>query len=330
MVIGENMGITAQKIAELAGVSRGTVDRALHDRSGVNAEVAEKIKQIAKEHGYQANVIGRALSTGKTHTIGVVLFDLAHSFFSEVFTAIENRAREDNYLPLPALSHLDSETEMKSVNRLLDRGVDGLIIISVRKDKKYLNHLTGLEIPVLSFGNRLDSSIPHIWIDEISAGTNAVDYICSKDYNELIYFAPPLAYKHESNIEAQLCRHKGVVTAAESNGLVCRTVTEQGEMSSLVKNGFESRIAILGSTDEYALFCMNECRSADLKPGKDIGIMGFDNLNILKYITPELTTVDFSKEKLAQSAFEMIHDMINGKKVKDRIVNHRIIKGETL
>lgn len=324
------MDITSQQIAEYAGVSRGTVDRALHNREGVNADVAEKILTIARKYGYRPNAIGRALSTGRTYTVGVVLFDFEHSFFSEMFAAFENRARDDRYLPLAALSHTDPETEREAVGRLTERGIDGLLIMSVRKDRNYITYIESLDIPVVTFANRLSRRIPHIWIDEEKAGMSAARYIAQRNYTRLVYYAPPLDRPGDANIEAQLERAEGVRREADRLGLEYTLITDKTEIQDVIICSSEPNCALLCCTDEYALFCLNEMREAGLQPGRDMGIMGFDNLAFLKFVSPRPATVGFSKDALGCRAFEMIFDMIEGGRVHDRIMNHWILKGETL
>ena len=81
--------ISTTKISEICGVSQGTVDRALNNRAGINKNTKEKILNVAKEYGYRPNIHARSIAGGKSHLIGVVIFDLKNQYFSDFLTQVE-------------------------------------------------------------------------------------------------------------------------------------------------------------------------------------------------------------------------------------------------
>lgn len=153
------MAITIKQIAELAGVSRGTVDRALYDRGRVSPEVAERVKRIAKEHGYRPNRAGRALALSKNPIkIGVIVQSVKTPFIKQVLEGI-NRAREEVsnlglQIELRQIQTLDVQEQIKMIDELVEEGIKGLAILPVEDNQLQLKVNEIIEqhnIPVITF-----------------------------------------------------------------------------------------------------------------------------------------------------------------------------------
>ena len=142
------MGITSMELARVCGISRGTVDRALKGRPGVNKATRERVLAAAQKYGYRPNLIGQTLVSGKSNTIGVILFDFSHDFFAELYSEFEQTADQYGFVTFPVLSYHNPEREMECIRRLLDRRVDGIIMLPVNKDEAFENFLLSLPIPV--------------------------------------------------------------------------------------------------------------------------------------------------------------------------------------
>lgn len=153
------MAITIKQIAELAGVSRGTVDRALYDRGRVSPEVAERIKKIAKEHGYKPNRAGRALALSKNPIkIGVIVQSVKTPFMKQVLEGIDRVREEVGHLGLQIemrqIPSLDVKEQIKMIDELIEEGIKGLAILPVEDNQLQLkvNEIIEKEdIPVVTF-----------------------------------------------------------------------------------------------------------------------------------------------------------------------------------
>ena len=119
-------------IAELAGVSRGTVDRVLNNRSGVSPQTAEKIKEIAKALDYRPNKAGLALAAQKKkNKIGIVLFSRNNPFFDEVSEGVQAKAQELADYGVTTLTRrveFDLAAQLAAIDELLDEGIHGLLL----------------------------------------------------------------------------------------------------------------------------------------------------------------------------------------------------------
>ena len=159
------MAVTAQKIAELAGVSRGTVDRALHNRGRVNPEVAARIRKIADELGYKPNIVGQALVRSKRGArIGVILQSIETPTMQIVQEGTRRAADELHAsgceVVLRLLRGLDDELLLESIEELASQGIQGLAISpnNTPELRQCINELDEQGIPVVTFNSDVPGS----------------------------------------------------------------------------------------------------------------------------------------------------------------------------
>lgn len=160
------MGITLQQIAEAAGVSRGTVDRALNNRGRINPEVAEKIKKIAKEMGYQPNRAGRALAMAKRSIkIGVILQAMDTPFMQEVYQGVLEAKDEAERMGAEVLIQKIQKTDpgkvMTAMEAMRRDGCNGIALVPVEDDslKDMIDHFTEeYGIPIVTFNSDIEES----------------------------------------------------------------------------------------------------------------------------------------------------------------------------
>ncbi len=142
------MSVTIKQIAEIVGVSRGTVDRALHNRPGVKKEVAERIFSVANELGYKPNIIAKALSSKKEQKyIGIILNALDNPFYIDVIKGIKDKAKEiydfGFEIILKTTKGYDINNQLMIIDEVVKSNIDGLIISPIN-DEKIANRLNKL------------------------------------------------------------------------------------------------------------------------------------------------------------------------------------------
>ncbi len=329
------MGATTKDIAQICNVSRTTVNRALSGTGRISEETKELILKTAKELNYHPDILATSLKNGKTRNLGVLVFDIRNQYFAQMVNAIEQEARKRSYFVSINLHEKSKETEKESLEKLVDYRVEGIILSPVSKGQRFAKFVKGLEKPVVIIGNNVDDSIPYIGIDEETAAKEAVDYIHSKGYENIVFVCPPLVDAKTENVFAHEQRKKGFEAEIKKlknvRGSIIGNWNYLDDVVSLMKSGKKEKIAFFCSGDVYALEIMKTLRNMHLKAGEDFGIMGFDNIDVLEYVIPRLTTIDNAVDEIAVKAVDVLFDLINGKDVeKKTIVKHRIIEGETL
>lgn len=330
------MAVTTKDIAEACDVSRGTVDRALNDRPGINDKTKQKVLEVAKEMGYRPHYIARSLVKGRTMTLGLVVFDLHNRFFAQLVDAIETYARSLNYFVYLTLTEIDQNIEKDCLNHLVDRRVDGVIMCPVNGGWEYEEYLNKLEIPIVTMGNRLSDKFTHVGINDKQAMKDAVSYIIKKNYNDLIYFSPPLIYLGKTNVYAPEQRYLGFREAVQEadEDISSFTIEQKNFTGILDKMKFtaEDKTAILCSSDSYALKVLNYLKDREIKVPEEVGLMGFDNIDVLDYVEPSLATVAYPIKEMGQTAVDcLLQEIEDDEKEPQQIrLEHEIIEGESL
>lgn len=301
--------ISTTKIAEICGVSQGTVDRALNDRKGISPKTKEKILNVAKEYGYRPNMHARSIAGGRSQLIGIVVFDLNNQYFSDILTNIEACCASKGYSTVVMFTNKDHKKEIECIHNLYHMAVDGIVLCPINAGEEYENFLLSLNIPVVTFGNKLNS-IPHIGIDNASAMKETVEYVLNRGYKKLIYVKPRL---QEKNTFAQKER-LDAFTAACDNAKVRYVVTELPDAEREMEK--YTPCAFVCPTDIYAIKLLSVA-------GKyKAGIIGFDNIRLIDELDLKLDSVSYDMKSTAKAAVDHI---VNGKPVPGSIP-HQLVK----
>jgi LacI family transcriptional regulator len=328
------MKVTTKEIAEICGVSIGTVDRALHHRSGIKTTTKEKILKVADDLGYRPHLLARSLKKGKTMTIGVAIFELDNPFFSQLVTAIEAHAYASGYFVYLTITDGDPQEEKEYLEHLAGLNVDGILLFPVNGGRDFAQYLKRLNTPIVTIGNRVSKTLPFVGIKDRQAIKEAVLHIAAKGYEQIIYVSPPLEYRGKENIysvEERLAGYKEGIAALNTRytPVILRNKKYREQLESM---SFEaSRTAILCSSDIYALEILNLFRGRGIRVPEDVGLMGFDNIKALKYVVPSLTTIGYPIQEMGYKVVDCLLAQINSTPCSAiGLLDHVIIEGESL
>lgn len=327
--------MTIKDIAKICGVSEGTVDRAINNRPGIKESTRQRVIEVAKLLNYKPNRIAQSLATGKTMTIGIICFDLYNNFFTSLIDIIEANAKSKEYFVNLILTHRDKQKEIEGIQYLVERNVDGIIIFPVGKGEKYIDYLKSTKKPIVTLYNKISDEFAHVGVDDCKAMSDAVKYIKNKGYERIYFITPSISKQEESglNVYTLKRRLKGYINGLQEYGIKHDPLIVEGkdfdrEFKDL---DLKQKTAMLCICDSYALETMKYFRGKNFRVPEDIGIMGYDNIDVLKYIQPQLSTIEYHVEKMGNLVFNTLFDSINGKQVQtEQLLNYNIIEGETI
>lgn len=329
------MAITTKDLAKISGYSLGTVDRAVNDRPGINRLTKEKILKLAKELGYTPDLRARSLVNGKTMTIGVVIFDMGIRFFSQLVFAMQTEAKKQGYMLYVIYTQKNKDDEKQALTQLKSLNVDGIILLPLGEGKPFENFLKSLQIPLITIANKVNGW-PLISFKSFEIIYKSVQFIVNHGYQHVIYLSPPLSLKGQLNIYEVNRRLKGYKKAVrEISSLKKPIVIDQKDFKKqLDQFSFapSEKSAILCSSDVYALEVIEYFRERKIPIRDQVGVMGIDNVDILKFIHPKLTTVDLHLDELGAQAVKGLIDLISQKQttMDDVFLDCQIIEGETI
>lgn len=304
--------MSTAKLAEICGVSQGTIDRALNNRGGIKPETKEMILRVAKEYGYRPSIQHFNRASGKAGSIGIVLQETHNLSNSDLLMRFSKFCLENDYSLVVMFSYSNKDEEKRCVESLYCMQVDGIVLCPINTDKEYENWLLSLKIPIITVYNKLPS-IPFVGIDDVKVLNDMVEYVCSKGYEKLLYLGSEPGEKSTTGSKE---RRRGFAEAVERIGIEYEFVSA-GEVKNRL---FEkSKTALICEADVYALPLVATAKKAK------VGIIGIDDVAIIEKIGMKLDSVTYDVHDMIKTAVNYI---MSGKVAKKRVhyVEHRIIE----
>jgi LacI family transcriptional regulator len=303
---------TIRDVADRAGVSIATVSRVLNDRADVSLETRERVREVAREVGYSADPAARALASQRTRLVAVVVGDnaghrdLSLVFFGKVLAAISRR-----------LSHSDYEALLLQSDDLgLQHRFDAAILIGIDDDDPLVGDLAAREIPLVGVDVRCSAGrTAFVGSDHADGVRLALAHLYALGHRRIAHVAGA------ANTVAGRDRIAAFGREADRLGLaVPDEYVREADFSSA--SGYretcallalpERPTAIVAASDLMALAALQAIRDVGLQPGRDVAIVGFDDLEAAALAHPPLTTIRQDRQELgtvaAERAIELIED----------------------
>lgn len=326
--------LTIYDIAKKAGVSAATVSKVLNGRSDVGKNTAQTIKRIIDELGYQPNSIARGLATKISKTVGVFFEDhlntgFRHHFLQDILASFKDVIGENGYdLVFFANNHKDNQAETFEA-RARNRNVDGLFLLGVPRTDPNLAGIAQSGIPCMSIDlDLVGPNANYLCSDNIGGAMMAVDYLVKMGHSKIGFISDIFVTKpgYDRLIGFKKAMEKHQLPVVEEWILPGDFSENSGYLSAkqLLEND-HLPTAIFCAGDMMAIGVMEAFRERGLKVGEDISLIGFDDVSLLKYVTPGLTTIRQRKEEMGQTAAKELLKLIND---SDYTINPIMIETE--
>jgi len=310
------MGVSIKDIARAAGVSHSTVSRALAESPLVKEETRERIKQLAKEMGYSPHALARSLVTRRTQTVGVVVTTIADPFVSEIVRGLEETGQNHGYTIILCNSNAEPRRELAAVKALREKRVDGIIVTASRVGDLYLPLLEDFGVPIVLINNQQTGKYVYsIGTDDLRGGQIATEHLLSLGHTRIAYIASP------NNVNSSQARMNGYRMALESHGIALDpALLADGDGRPAAAMEATARLLSQGA-HPTAIFCYNDMtaigtiralKRMGLRVPDDISVVGYDDIPIVEYLDPPLTTIRQRKYDMGCMAMEMLLRLLNG------------------
>ncbi len=301
-------------IAEKAGVSTATVSRVLNHPENVAEATRKKIEAIIEEEEYAPNWFARGLNFGTTATIGVMLPTLTDTACIEIAKGIEDVAHNKGYATLLCNVDDDPEKEKEYIRQLVQKKVDGIILIDPLLEKKEYDFFRSNKIAVVVVGeNRRVEGTNLISIDTRSAAREVAYHFADIGYERIgiILGEKPECENHnklrgfqeglkDRGISLEKAYQRTVPNTMEGGYLGCKKLITMENRPQ----------AIFVTSDMMAFGAMDAIADEGLSIPEDIGIVGFDNIRMSSMVTPKLTTVEKPLHKMGVMSARLLFDRI--------------------
>jgi len=335
--------ITINDIARICGVSTGTINRALHNKSDINPKTKEKILGAIKKYNYRPNYYARALASGKSNTIGIIVPDVENEFFTMTYSIIEKRCWENNYYVSLVLSKDNPERELKNVKLFIEQRLDGIIMFPVSHDNKSVRLALSSGIDtILIFNSLPKENLSSVVVHDYNAMCKNVQYLINLGHKNIAYIDGYRKYSPTYNDHINKERYRAFRETLQKNNIqIDKNNYFEFKPEYYKSNDYSIIKSIVGSTkkitaivcfhDRIALCVMQGLEKIGVKVPNSISVTGFDDINELKYIKPRLTTSAIPVDKIAEKAISILMNSIKGKrnKVQKIMFPVKFIEGET-
>ncbi|MVW78484.1 LacI family DNA-binding transcriptional regulator [Bordetella sp. 02P26C-1] len=312
------MPASLQDVARMVGVSISTVSRALHRPEMVDAQTRERVNIAVTALGYVPQGIGRALVSGRTYTVGAVVPRMGVSAFAQTIQALRHGLGQANYTLLLAQPPLKEQHDLRPLKTLIERGVDGVVLLGNDWAPEWRNLIAKHNLPVATiWADAKEAPAGAIGFDNYESGKQAAEHLLGLGHRKFALISGDLA----SNLRARQRYQALLETIASGGGVLSRKLIVETDYG--FPEGFEATRKLLETGESFtALICGNDylahgamacLREHGQRIPEDVSVIGFNDSEFAPYTYPPLTTIHFPSLEIGARAAQTILDSIESK-----------------
>lgn len=317
--------VTLKQIARELDVSISTVSKALKNSKEISEDTRDKVQAFAKLYNYRPNNIALSLKNRQTKTIGVIIPDIVHHFFSKVINGIENVAARRGYNVIVGLSNESFDKEVINMEMLANGSIDGFILsISketlMQQDYHHFEATINQGMPIVMFDRIVDEiNCDKVIIDDYKGSKKAVEKLISNGCKNIGIITT------KDYVSVGRLRTKGYLQALEDSKIEPKSslilkvddklISDESlekiekEIELLFKNNKEMD-GVFAVNELYAITAMKVARNLDKEIPEDIQVIGFTDGVLSKHARPSLTTVSQHALEMGEKSAELLIDKL--------------------
>lgn len=312
---------TIKDIARELQVSSSTVSRALKDYPGISDETKRKVKEMAEKLHYRPNAIALSLRKSRSFTIGVIIPEVVHFFFSTVISGIEEVAFSRGYNVILTQTNEKLAREKSSIDTMLSNQMDGFLV-SYSKETTDFTHFSKLlnqGYPIVFFDRvpEIPGAI-HVIVNDYAGAYDATKHLIQQGYSRIVHLAGP------SNLKISQERIRGYKDALKEFGISflpelvveCTQGTDEEAQkitAQLLQSIAPRPDAFFANNDLAAMGAIQACKNAGFSVPQEIGVVGFSNWQFCSIVDPSLSSVAQNGFQIGAAATEILLDWIEKK-----------------
>lgn len=303
--------ISINDIAKALGISPSTVSRALKDHPDISTETKRIVQQYASEVNYRPNALALSLKKQRSNTLGLIIPQIVHHFFSSVISGIEELAYAKGYRIIICQSNEQYEREVINTQLLLDHRVDGILISQSKAthDPGHFKDLIDSGIPIVFFDRICETiATDRIVTDDLNGAYLATSHLITQGCKRILHLSSP------THLQIGKLRLQGFMKALRDHDydpdrqivIECDTRENVFLMSDRILANIKSIDGIFAVNDFTAIAVMQLLQQEGIKIPGDIRVVGFGNDPISGIANPSLTTIDQDGFKMGHQAVDIL------------------------
>jgi DNA-binding LacI/PurR family transcriptional regulator len=305
--------ITSADVAKRAGVSQSAVSRVFTPGASVSKKMADKVRKAADELGYRPNVLARAMITGKSRIIGLVVAYLNNQFYPEALEKLSKALQERGYHILIFMAPQSADNVDVVLREILDYQVDGIVLASVAMSSGLAEKCRDSGIPVVLFNRTQDDThLSAVTSDNIGGGRKAAEFLIAGGHQRIAYIAG------WEGASTQRDRELGFSVGLQAAGRrlfarECGEFTAEGARTATLRlfSNAETPDAVFVANDHMALAVMDTLRfELGMRVPEDVSVIGYDDVPAAAWQAYSLTTVRQPANRMVAETVDILVDQI--------------------
>lgn len=317
--------VSLKDIAKKAGVSPALVSFVLNGKAEqyrVSKDTSEKIKRVAAEMQYKPNFAARSLRSGKTQTLGLVVSDISNPFFAHMARILEDAAAKLGYLIIIGSSEENAGKMERVVDNLIQKGVDGMIIVPCEGTSNYIKKLAEKKVPIVLFDRYFpELDVNYVALDNYQTSYNAMKHIIDLGYRTTGFVAYDVELIH---MEERIRGYKqAMIDAGLEENIYVRRIKQNIKVFDSEQDlplETENVDSFLFSTCMVALTCINNLRKKNKDFLEKVGLFTFDRNVVFDFIDRDIEYIIQPLEEMVETALHILVETIHDVNYKENIL----------
>lgn len=314
--------VTAMDVARLAGVSQSAVSRVFTHGASASKATVEKVRSAAQQLGYRPDPLARAMITGRTRIIGLVVAYLDNQFYPVVLELLSRALQARGYHVLVFMAENSTERVAEVMQELLDYQVDGIITASVAMTNDLTTRCSAAGIPIVMFNRGQDDDrLSEVTSDNIAGGRRAARHLIETGHRRIAHvmgWQGSSTGRDRAEGFRQALRDEGLEPFAMIDGMYSRDVASDAVRTMF--SGKEKPDGIFVSNDHMAFAVMDTLRfELGLSIPCDVSVVGYDDVPMAAWPSFNLTTIRQPVRRMVEATVEILLNQIEGESAPNRI-----------
>lgn len=315
--------VSLQDIAKSLDVSTALVSFVLNNRGdekGIKKDTQQRVIDKAKELNYKPNHIARGLRLGKSETLGLIVADISNKFYAKIAKRIEEVASKYNYNLIICSSDENPDKEIKLIEMLRERQVDGLIISTTQKNPALFLHLKKEKFPFVLIDRQFNKlKTNYVGVENYKGAYEATNMLINSGYKRIAFFN--ISPTFLSSVKE---RENGYKDALKDNGIRVKSqfikeidfenIKKQvyQELTVLTQSPFNVE-ALLTVNNNIAVAALECIKELNIKIPNDLALVSFDEIELFRFCSPAITSIAQPVSDIGEEAVNILLDTINAK-----------------
>lgn len=311
---------TLEDVARAAGVGPMTVSRTINNHPYVAEETAKRVRAAIRQLDYRPNQAARMLTGQLSRSIGLIVPDLADPFFSVVSHAVQEAARESGYLVWLAASNDDPSIEAAQVEQMTHHPVDGILLVPVDSRHRYLKEVISGTIPVVSIDRAIEvATTDSVEVENRTGARMAVEHLILHGHRKIACVA---TNSHLRTIKDRISAYEEClkhIRLPQTKPLHLRSLEEAKTKLATLFSQKTKPDALFTTNNSSTIWVIEALREMHMEAGKDVALIGFDDVDFYTLITPPITAVRQPAAELGRMSTRLLLQRIHGESASSSV-----------